>query len=57
MPKRSRLVPVNKHIRIPVSDDEHDRLKKRAGGDGLAAFFRKLAGLPPRKPGRPPKSK
>lgn len=48
-------MPLTKHVRLPVTDDELAELEKRAGGVPITAFLRKLLGLQPRKQGRPSK--
>lgn len=48
-------MPLTIHIRLPVTDEEHEALAKRAGDIPLAAYLRKLLGLTPRKAGRPPR--
>jgi hypothetical protein len=56
MPKRKKEhMPATVDIRLPVTPDENEAIKRRAGGAGVAAYLRKLLGLPERKPGRPPK--
>jgi hypothetical protein len=57
MPKRKAHVPATIDIRLPVTPEEHALVSSRAGSTGLAAYIRELLGLPPRKRGRPPRSK
>lgn len=54
MPKRKAHVPATMDIRVPVTPDEHDKVRRLAGEIGVAAYLRKLLGLEPRRPGRPP---
>lgn len=48
-------MPLTQHIRLPVTDDEHSDLVRRAGGMTVTAYLRNLLGLAPRRQGRPPK--
>lgn len=53
-------MPLSIHVRLPLTTDEHEALVKRAGDAPVAAYLRKLLGLPPRRAGRPkrePKAK
>lgn len=46
-------MPLTVHIRLPVTDEEHAALVRKAGDMPVAAYLRKLLGLAPRKAGRP----
>lgn len=52
-PKRKSKMPLTVHIRLPVTEDEHNAVAKLAGDMPITAYLRKILGLPPRKAGRP----
>jgi hypothetical protein len=49
-------MPLTTHIRLPVTDEEHAEVLRKAGDMNITAFLRKMLGLPQRKAGRPPKA-
>jgi hypothetical protein len=46
-------MPLTMHIRLPVTDEEHAALLRKAGDMPVTAYLRKLLGLTPRRAGRP----
>jgi hypothetical protein len=50
-------MPLSVHVRLPLTEEEHAELLRKAGDLNVTAYLRRLIGLPTRRPGRPPGSK
>jgi hypothetical protein len=50
-------MPLSVHVRLPLTEEEHAELLRKAGELDVTVFLRKLLGFERRRPGRPPKAK